>query len=191
MKRLGIIVLTVLLSVCALAGCGSQETQAPTGKDVTITVPRDMFADQSEEEIRDRAAAEGMDAAIDAADVTFTMTAETQQKILLGIKTQFEEDLAAVLDNGEVPGLLEVTYNDEMSVFTVTVAPDQFQMDMEEPQLGLLYSTGTAYQLYAGKDEETIDVTIELVAQGDTEPYESFSMREVFTAQQSPGDNSD
>lgn len=191
MKRLGVIVLTVLLSVCALAGCGSQETQAPAGKDVTITVPRDMFADQSEEEIRDRAAQEGMDVAIDAADVTFTMTAETQQKILLGIKTQFEEDLAAVLDNGEVPGLLEVTYNDEMSVFTVTVAPDQFQMDMEEPQLGLLYSTGTAYQLYAGKDEEAIDVTIELVAQGDTEPYDSFSMREVFTAQQSPGDNSD
>lgn len=191
MKRLGIIVLTVLLSIGVLAGCGSQETQAPAEKDVTITVPRDMFADQSEEEIRDRAAAEGMDAAIDAADVTFTMTAETQQKILLGIKTQFEEDLAAVLDNGEVPGLLEVTYNDEMSVFTVTVAPDQFQMDMEEPQLGLLYSTGTAYQLYAGKDEEAIDVTIELVAQGDTEPYDSFGMREVFTAQQSPGDNSD
>lgn len=191
MKRLGIIVLTVLLSIGVLAGCGSQETQAPAEKDVTITVPRDMFADQSEEEIRDRAAQEGMDAAIDAADVTFTMTAETQQKILLGIKTQFEEDLAAVLDNGEVPGLLEVTYNDEMSVFTVTVAPDQFQMDMEEPQLGLLYSTGTAYQLYAGKDEEAIDVTIELVAQGDTEPYDSFSMREVFTAQQSPGDNSD
>ena len=191
MKRLGIIVLTVLLSIGVLAGCGSQETQTPEEKNVTITVPRDMFADQSEEEIRDRAAAEGMDAAINAADVTFTMTAETQQKILLGIKTQFEEDLAAVLDNGEVPGLLEVTYNDEMSVFTVTVAPDQFQMDMEEPQLGLLYSTGTAYQLYAGKDEEAIDVTIELVAQGDTEPYESFSMREVFTAQQSPGDNSD
>lgn len=191
MKRLGIIVLTVLLSIGVLAGCGSQETQTPEEKNVTITVPRDMFTDESEEEIRDRAAAEGMDAAIDAADVTFTMTAETQQKILLGIKTQFEEDLAAVLDNGEVPGLLEVTYNDEMSVFTVTVAPDQFQMDMEEPQLGLLYSTGTAYQLYAGKDEEAIDVTIELVAQGDTEPYDSFSMREVFTAQQSPGDNSD
>lgn len=191
MKRLGIIVLTVLLSIGVLAGCGSQETQTPEEKNVTITVPRDMFADESEEEIRDRAAAEGMDVTIDAADVTFTMTAETQQKILLGIKTQFEEDLAAVLDNGEVPGLLEVTYNDEMSVFTVTVAPDQFQMDMEEPQLGLLYSTGTAYQLYAGKDEEAIDVTIELVAQGDTEPYESFSMREVFTAQQSPGDNSD
>lgn len=191
MKRLGIIVLTVLLSIGVLAGCGSQETQTPEEKNVTITVPRDMFADESEEEIRDRAAQEGMDVAIDAADVTFTMTAETQQKILLGIKTQFEEDLAAVLDNGEVPGLLEVTYNDEMSVFTVTVAPDQFQMDMEEPQLGLLYSTGTAYQLYAGKDEEAIDVTIELVAQGDTEPYDSFSMREVFTAQQSPGDNSD
>lgn len=191
MKRLGIIVLTVLLSIGVLAGCGSQETQTPEEKNVTITVPRDMFADESEEEIRDRAAQEGMDVAIDAADVTFTMTAETQQKILLGIKTQFEEDLAAVLDNGEVPGLLEVAYNDEMSVFTVTVAPDQFQMDMEEPQLGLLYSTGTAYQLYAGKDEEAIDVTIELVAQGDTEPYESFSMREVFTAQQSPGDNSD
>lgn len=191
MKRLGIIVLTVLLSIGVLAGCGSQETQTPEEKNVTITVPRDMFADESEEEIRDRAAQEGMDVAIDAADVTFTMTAETQQKILLGIKTQFEEDLAAVLDNGEVPGLLEVAYNDEMSVFTVTVAPDQFQMDMEEPQLGLLYSTGTAYQLYAGKDEEAIDVTIELVAQGDTEPYDSFSMREVFTAQQSPGDNSD
>lgn len=190
MKRLGIILLLLLGCLGSFTGCGSQDAQAPE-KDVTITVPRAMLEDQSDEEIQKNASAEDMDVAIDADDVTFTMTEETQQKLLLGLKTQFEESLAAVLDGGEVPGLVNVTYNDDMSIFTVTVNRDQFQMEMEEPQLGLLYSAGTAYQLYAGKDEEAIDVVVDLVAQGDDEPFDSTSMREVFTAQQSPGDDAD
>lgn len=86
---------------------------------------------------------------------------------------------------------MSVSYNDAMSVFTVTVNRAQFQAQDGEDELGILYSTGTAYQLYAGTADEAIDVVVELVDQESGEHFETYSMREAFSAQQSPGDNAD
>lgn len=159
---------------------------------MTVDIPRNMLlGSQSDEEIVENAKAEDITVAFSDDSVTYTMTEETQQALLLGFKTQFEENLQTVLDAGDVPGLVSVSYNDAMSVFTVTVNRAQFQAQDGEDELGILYSTGTAYQLYAGTADEAIDVVVELVDQESGEHFETYSMREAFSAQQSPGDNAD
>ena len=119
------------------------------------------------------------------------MTPETQQELLLGFKTHFEEEVQSTIDSGDIPGLVHVDYNDTMSAFTVTVNRDNFQTQGGEAQLGLLYSAGTTYQLYAGTEEEAIDVTVTLVDQATQEEFDTTSMRQVFSEQQAPGDNAD
>lgn len=191
MKKRWSLVCVLLLVVGLLAGCGSQEAAEEAKKTVTVDIPRNMLGSQSDEEIVENAKAEDITVAFSDDSVTYTMTEETQQALLLGFKTQFEENLQTVLDAGDVPGLVSVSYNDAMSVFTVTVNRAQFQAQDGEDELGILYSTGTAYQLYAGTADEAIDVVVELVDQESGEHFETYSMREAFSAQQSPGDNAD
>lgn len=190
MRKLGIILLFLAL-LASFSACGSGQPEKAE-KSVTVTIPAAMVGSQDEENIQKQAEAEDMEVTIaEDGSVTYTMTPEKQQELLLGFKTHFEESLTTVLDNGEVPGLVNVDYNDDMSAFTVTVQRDIFDQETGEEELGLLYSAGTAYQLYAGKAEEAIDVAVTLVDQDTKEEYEHFSMREVFNAQQSPGDNAD
>ncbi|MEE0435119.1 MAG: hypothetical protein UDB11_06920 [Peptococcaceae bacterium] len=191
MKKRWSLVCVLLLVVGLLAGCGSQEAAEEAKKTVTVDIPRNMLGSQSDEEIVENAKAEDITVAFSDDSVTYTMTEETQQALLLGFKTQFEENLQTVLDAGDVPGLVSVSYNDAMSVFTVTVNRAQFQAQDGEDELGILYSTGTAYQLYAGTADEAIDVVVELVDQESGEHFETYSMREAFSAKQSPGDNAD
>lgn len=191
MKKLGIILL--LLLMVGVAGCGSGEPDTSAEeKTVTVTVPRNVIGDQSDEEIKENAQSEDISVSIGEDDsVTYTMTPEKQQELLLGFKTHFEESLQTALDNGEVPGLVNVSYNDDMSAFDVTINREAFQSQNGEEKLGMLYSAGTAYQLYAGRPEEEIDVTVTLLDQATNDAFGTYSMREVFNAQQSPGDNAD
>ena len=191
MKKLGIILL--LLLMVGVAGCGSGEPDTSAEeKTVTVTVPRNVIGDQSDEEIKENTQSEDISVSIGEDDsVTYTMTPEKQQELLLGFKNHFEESLQTALDNGEVPGLVNVSYNDDMSAFDVTVNREAFQSQNGEEKLGMLYSAGTAYQLYAGRPEEEIDVTVTLLDQATNDAFGTYSMREVFNAQQSPGDNAD
>lgn len=190
MKKIAITIIAILLVGC-LTACGSGEVEGDE-KTVTITVPGVIFGTQSDQEIMENAEQEDIDASIDEnGTVTYTMTPEKQQELLLGFKTNFEENLTTVTDNGEIPGLVSVSYNDSMSVFTVVVNCEAFQAEQGEDHLGMLYSAGSTYQIYAGKPEEEIDVKVTLVDQNTNETFETISMREAFNAQQSPGDNAD
>ena len=153
--------------------------------------PRTLFGTQSDDQIQETAQAEDITATITDDTVTYQMTPETQQELLLGFKTHFEEEVQSTIDSGDIPGLVHVDYNDTMSAFTVTVNRDNFQTQGGEAQLGLLYSAGTTYQLYAGTEEEAIDVTVTLVDQATQEEFDTTSMRQVFSEQQAPGDNAD
>lgn len=191
MKKIAIIIMTLLLA-CLLVACGSGEAE-PGEKSVSITVPNAMLGGQSKEEIVDNAKQEDIDVSINEKDdtVTYIMTPEKQQEMLLGFKTNFEENLKTVTDNGDIPGLISVSYNDDMSAFTVVVNRETFQAEQGEDKLGFFYSAGSTYQVYAGHPEEKIDVLVTLVDQATDEEFETLSMRETFDAQQSPGDHAD
>lgn len=191
MKKIGTLLLLLLL-VAGLTACGSGQAETNAEKTVTVTIPAAMLGDQSHDDIRAMAQAEDIDVHFaDDGSVTYTMTPEKQQELLLGFKTHFEENIKTILDSGDLPGLVNVSYNDDMSAFDVTVNRTTFQTENGDDQLGLLYSTGTAYQLYAGRPEEEIDVIVTLLDQETGEAFDTYSMREAFTAQQSPGDNAD
>ena len=191
MRKIGVVLL-MLLFLAGVAGCGSGEQDATAEKSVTIVVPRGLVGEQSDEEIKANAEEEDITVSIGDDDtVTYTMTPEKQQELLLSYKNHFEENIQTILDDGEIPGLMSVSYNDDMSAFEVTVNRDVFQAENGEEQLGLIYSAGTSYQLYAGRSEEDIDVVVTLLDQATNDAFATFSMREVFNSQQSPGDNAD
>ena len=192
MKKLWILLLTVLM-LGLFAGCGGDESSvAEKAQTVTVEIPRDVLAGQSDEDIMENAKNEGVTVHIeDDGTVTYTMTPEQQQALLLGFKTHFEENVQTAIDNGQIPGLVNVTYNDEMNDFTVTVNREQFQTQEDKTALGLLYSAGTTYQLYAGTPDSAIDVTVTLVDQETGDAFDTYSMRDAFSAQQAHSDNAD
>lgn len=181
--------LLVLLLAGTVVGCGKEETNANLA--VTIELPREMIDIEGDEALVAKAQKEGMEASVADGVVTYHMTPERQQEILLSYKTTFEEELPTVIDQGMIPGALDISYNDDMTEFTVTADAEVFDVSMNGMPLGILYTTGMGYQLYAGVPDEKIDVRVRIVDQATKEELGQFSMREVFAQQQVPGDDSD
>ena len=112
--------------------CGSGDTQESAERSVTITLPRTLFGTQSDDQIQETAQAEDITATITDDTVTYQMTPETQQELLLGFKTHLKRSTEHI-DSGDIPGLVHVDYNDTMSAFTVTVNRDNFQTQGAKP----------------------------------------------------------
>lgn len=183
-------VLCMLVFIGTFAGCG-EEKPTDAAPSVTIQIPREIISVKDDAEIVEAAKDEGMEASVDEDVVTYKMTPEKQQELLLSYKTGFEEQIPKVIDDGTIPGMVDVTYNEDMTEFTLLVDAEIFDSTMDGMGFGIFYTTGMGYQLYAGVPDEQIDVHVIVMDQDNKHQISEFSMREVFAQHQAPGDDSD
>ncbi|MDO4280682.1 MAG: hypothetical protein Q4C56_03540 [Peptococcaceae bacterium] len=182
----------LLLFVGGMTACASEEATAVKAQTVTITVPRGLLAGQTNQEIEKNAQDEDISVHINDDDtITYKMTEEKQQELLLGYKTHFEEVLQKDMDDGKLPGVVDVTYSDDMKTFDVSVNASAYQAEGGRLDMDLFYSTGTGYQLFSGIDEKSIDVQVNIIDQDSGQTIDTMSMRESFVNEQSPGDGAD
>ena len=188
------VLLIVMLILSTLVGCGSKPAKEAEGvPNVTIEIPRNMLPNQSDEEIITNAENENIEVSIKDDDemIVYKMTEEKQQELLLSYKTNFEELLQKDIDQGKLMGVVDISYDENMTEFQVLVNSDVFKAADNEEEMEWLYTTGTGCQLFAGIPEESIDVKISVVDQDSNEEIEHYSMRESFFDQQYQADGAD
>lgn len=146
---------------------------------VTVTVPADLAEGATQADI-DKAIADGemLDGRInDDGSATYVMSSSQHEAILDGFRASVDEIVTE--EQKTNPGLYEeVTYNDEMTEFTVVVADRQkYAQSMSMLSLGLVFG-GSFYQIFYGVPEADQNVVINYVdaATGDT--FDTYNARE-------------
>ena len=181
MKKWSLAFIVMCVLGC-LVGCGTKPAEeAEPVANVTIEIPRSMLAEQSDEEVIAHAADEDIDVTItDDETIVYKMSEEKQQELLLSYKTNFEALLQSDMDQGKLMGVVDVSYDENMTEFKLWVNKAVFDAADNQEELGWIYSTGTGCQLFAGIPEESIDVKIIVMDQDSKEEIETYSMRESF-----------
>lgn len=180
-------VLSVLLSLALLAGCSSSgESSQPNEvsstndnqtatvstpePDVSITISSeflegfditadDYIAGLSEEEKEDFKEVK----ANEDGSITIIMTSEKNKEFMDEYKTQMNAQFQEMIDDQEsFPNITDITYNENLSIFTVTLANPEvtFQDSMSAI---IFYLSGSMYQMFSGTPEENIDVIVNYV----------------------------
>lgn len=137
---------------------------------VTITLPADFAEDVTQTSI-DKSIADGeiQDGQInDDGTVTYQLSKSQHENSLAQLRGTIDEIVAE--ENATNPGLYkEVTYNDEMTQFSVVVADrKKYEQSMSMLSFGLLFGAAF-YQIFYGVPENERNVVIEYVdgATGD------------------------
>jgi hypothetical protein len=202
----------LLLSLClswSLAACGSSEAGSSSdstestsrstqqnsllplgrnGQDVSVTLPASFFQNRTDEEIRRAARSEGILSYTLNFDgsVTYTMSQEKYWALLTQCKRSIDTEIEAMLHGDEaVPSFQQITYNDDLSQFCVTV--DGTQYTSSDAFNGLVfYMMGSYYQILAGRDPDDIDIVVDFTdaATGDT--LDTMSYRDFVAAANAP-----
>jgi hypothetical protein len=146
---------------------------------VTVTVPADLAEGATQADI-DKAIADGemLDGQInDDGSVTYVMSSAQHDAILDGFRASVDE--IVVEEQKTNPGLYEeVTYNDEMTEFTVVVADRQrYEQSMSMLGLGLVFG-GSFYQIFYGVPEADRNVVIEYVDGATGDVFDTYNARE-------------
>ena len=142
---------------------------------VTITLPAEFGADVTQAEI-DQSIADGeiQDGQInDDGTVTYQLSKSQHEESLAELRGAVDDIIAE--ENTTNPGLYEeVTYNDEMTQFSVVVADrKKYEQSMSMLSLGLLFGAGF-YQIFYGVPEEDRNVVIEYVDGATGEVFDTY-----------------
>lgn len=182
----------LIISLIVGAGCGQQET-APSKEDmVHITVAREFVGSKSDDEIRAEAKEQGIQVELnkDKQTVTYSLTKIQQNELLLSYKNAFEENLdkerALAKKDPQANALSfikSLNYNDDMSEFSLVCQGKHFDQIEASEFARFLFEKGIAYQVYAGKKREDIDVKVHFVDENKQALYDT-TLRESFAVSQ-------
>ncbi len=148
---------------------------------VEVTIPKEFFEGMTAEEITEAGAETGYSSTTVNADgtVTYKMSRKAHQKLLQEMKGELDEGFLETY--AEKPNVFrKITYNDDVTVFTVEVNRVAFESDFEAEFVGFgLGLWGIYYQMFAGVAEADLGLVIDFV---------DSSSGEVFNSQDWPGE---
>lgn|GEM_PF-1699251 len=146
------------------------ETPVATESIITITLPESFFDDEEQRKnYVDKAQENGFLSGVSNPDnsVTITMTKSKQQELLEDCKKTIDEALAEVNGPDNTSSITIITYNDDISEFTVLVDKDKYTI-FDAFYAIPLYSMGYYYQLIDGKTADDIDVLVKFCNKDNT-----------------------
>ena len=149
----------------------SAET-ARTKETVTIVIPTVYESVTTQEEAEKIRKENGYESAVLNADgsLTIVMSREQYEEMLEKFKKSVDEGIAEIIGAVEDSAIEKIEYNDDYSIFTVTVTGDEVGF-VERQAADELVMYGTLYHIYTGNDATHIQV--DYIASGTGEVLET------------------
>ena len=143
---------------------------------VTITVPKDMMGEITQEELDASVEEKGFKSATLNADgsATYVMTKSQHETMMDEMRENINESMAEMVGSESTPNITSVVANDNFTSFTVTTkntSPDF----VESMSVLALYMYGGLYAVYNGDNVENIHVDFvnadsgEIISSADSE----------------------
>lgn len=132
---------------------------------VDVTLPASYFEDTTEEDVQAGAEEKGFKNVVFNEDgsVTYTMTKAQHREVLESYKAEVDASLDDMLNGEEaVESFQEISYNDNMSEFTVKVDPAIYS-EWDALSVIVFYFSGMYYQAFDGVAPEDNHVVVNFV----------------------------
>lgn len=132
---------------------------------VEVTLPASLFQDMTPEQIKSAAKENGVSEVAVNSDgsVTYKMSQEIHQKILDDLKSIVDESIQETLsDKNTYPSFTDITYEDDMSLFTVSCDQSLYTEYQAFAALNFVIQ-GIYYQALNGGDSGTANVLVNFV----------------------------
>ncbi|MGI5958976.1 MAG: hypothetical protein ACOX60_06145 [Massiliimalia sp.] len=203
MKRITAMLLAALLMV-SMTACGGNDKQTSGAEnssqvsgssqtsdggtleaeknllDVEVTLPASLIGD-SETSLTEEAKAAGITDITKNEDgsITLKMTKQAHKDLLNSMKASIDESIAEILaDKESCPSFEAITYNDDVSEFTVTVDPATFG-DIQALYSIALLTIGNMYGAVNAVPAEELNTVVNFVDKSTGEVIDSRSFNDM------------
>lgn len=152
------------------AGNGTAKTETSDGTDtsaaaskapemVTVVIPTVYESVTTQEEAEAIRKENGYESAIlnEDGSLTIVMSREQHDEMLDQFKKSVDEGIDGIIHTVEDSAIEKIEYNDDYSIFTVTVSGDELGL-AERQAADELVMYGTLYHIYSGNDADHIQV---------------------------------
>lgn len=162
-----------LAATFALVACGDEGAKEG---EIEVTLPANYFEGMSEKDIENSSEAQNLDIQKihDDNSVTYVMTEERQQELLLDVEESIEESMRLMVETGDFPSIKEVKASDDYKTFDLTVDRAAFEAGMDMLGAMNLY-VGSSY-LYGYQNEPNPSITMNYIDSATNEVYETIVM---------------
>ena len=152
---------------------------------VTVTMPKTFFEGQSRAEIEAGAKEAGYSKVVihDDGSVSYTMTKLKQAQIKRQFKRQINTAVHQMTAGGkDMPkSYKSISYDDDITKFDVRVDRAVFDSDMMEPMYAYaLYLLGGYYQMFDGRSESQVDVTVNFIDDSNGQVFQSGNYQQAM-----------
>lgn len=186
----------IFLLVVSAVGCQKKEApekieSSSTTKEeplIDVTLPASFFDEEGMAEVNERAKENGVKEVTvnDDGSVTYKMTENAHKKMLKEVKKSIDKTIKETLeDKTNYPSFADITYNDEVTEFEVSVDQASYGA-LESFGILPLYVSGGLYQWMAQVPEEQINTKVTIVNKDTKEIIEtgdSASMAQEYVGE--------
>lgn len=148
---------------------------------VDITLPSSYFKDETAEEIIEDAKEDRFEKATlnEDGSVTYTLSKTRYKEYLKELKDDIAESIVDMTSGEDrVESFQKITFNDEVTEFSVIVDPDTYAPFHAMPAISFLFE-GAFYQAFNGVPNDTIDVRIDFINEDTNEIINSSVLSEM------------
>ncbi len=181
MKRFFAMALALIMTI-GLCACGAEPAD---GEPVTVKLPISFFGETPQEEIVAGAEKNGYESCSVTEDgfVLYTMTKGRHEEECSRLKKDLQKGVDSLLKGGDkVESFRDIVCADDFSSFEIRVDGKKFTVVDSLYGMGFM-ATGAYYQMYAGKEPESVDVVVTFVDDATDEILDTASYREIMAAE--------
>ena len=127
--------------------------------DVTITLPKDIIGDTTQEELDQSVKEKGFKSATLNSDgsATYVMTKAQHKEMLAGIRESIDNSISEMIGSSDCPNITNVEANDNYTSFTITTKNKEPDLS-ESYAVLVLYVYGRMYGIFEGEDVDNVHV---------------------------------
>lgn len=184
MKKLLISLLSCLL-VLGLVGCGNNQdpVQVETEEPVVVTLPGIFFEGLSIEQLESIYLPKGVATITinEDASVTMEVPAETYDQLMEELDVEINSIFNKMVDGSKesIEAFKKIEPNEDYSQFDIYVDKATFSPLLTFAGLPIMITSGI-YQMFDGKELDTLDVTINYLDESNNELLESFTLKQFL-----------